>query len=212
MFHMYRIETPIRSRREMRPVSKGKKMTRIHTILLAAILLLAAGPARAQRYSVGTNAADWLSLGTMNASASVAVSRRVTLNAEARVNPWTFNTRDAETQLQNRHQTYMAGMRWWPWYVYSGWWLGAAVQYQEYNRGGIFSRSTEEGDAFGAVLSGGYTVMLHERLNLDLGAAGWFGQTAYTVYDCPRCGRISDSGQKWFVLPSEVYLSLIWIF
>lgn len=181
-------------------------------ISLSAACLSAALPARAQRFSVGTNVADWLSLGTMNASASAAVARHFTLNAEARVNPWTFNTNDSETQLQNRHQTYSIGMRWWPWYVYSGWWVGLAAQYQEYNRGGIFSRNTEEGDAFGAVLSAGYTLMLHEHLNLDIGAAGWTGQTVYTVYDCPRCGRISDSGKKWFVLPSEVYLSLIWIF
>ena len=86
------------------------------------------------------------------------------------------------------------------------------AQVEEYNRGGIFSRSTVVGDAFGAVVSGGYTLMLHESLNLDLGAAAWAGQTAYTVYDCPRCGRISDSGKKVFVLPSEVYISLVWIF
>lgn len=200
----------------MQPVfSKTTAMTHRHTLsllLLIALTLLSAPRSGAQRLSVGTNVADWLSLGTMNANASVAVARHFTLNAEARVNPWTFNSNDSETQLQNRHQTYAAGMRWWPWYVYSGWWLGLAAQYQEYNRGGIFSRSTEEGDAFGGVLSGGYTLMLHEHLNLDIGAGAWAGQTAYTVYDCPRCGRISESGKKWFVLPSEVYLSLIWIF
>ena len=180
--------------------------------LVLALTLLSETRSGAQRLSVGTNVADWLSLGTVNANASVAVARHFTINAEARVNPWTYNSKDSEAQLQNRHQTYAAGLRWWPWYVYSGWWLGLAAQYQEYNRGGIFSRSTEEGDAFGGVLSAGYTVMLHEHLNLDIGAAGWTGQTVYTVYDCPRCGRISDSGKKWFVLPSEVYLSLIWIF
>lgn len=183
-----------------------------YALALSAFLLLLSLPSSAQRFSFGTNVADWLSLGTMNASASAAVARHVTLNGEARVNPWTFNTNDGETQLQNRHQTYSAGVRWWPWYVYSGWWLGLSAQYQEYNRGGIFSRRTEEGDAFGAVLSGGYTLMLHEHLNLDMGAGGWGGQTAYTAYDCPRCGRISESGQKWFVLPAELYLSLIWIF
>ena len=181
-------------------------------VLTLALTLLSAPRSGAQRLSVGTNVADWLSLGTLNANASVAVARHFTINAEARVNPWTFNTNDSETQLQNRHQTYSAGMRWWPWYVYSGWWVGLAAQYQEYNRGGIFSRDTEEGDAFGAILGAGYTIMLHEHLNLDVGAAGWTGQTVYTVYDCPRCGRISDSGKKWFILPSEVYLSLIWVF
>ena len=176
-------------------------------LVLTFLLPLSAG---AQRFSVGTNAADWLSLGTANVSASAAVARHITLNAEARVNPWTF--RGEDRQLQNRHQTYSAGVRWWPWYIYSGWWFGLAGQYQEYNRGGIFSSTTEEGDAYGAALSAGYTVMLHEHLNLEIGASGWAGRTVYTVYDCPRCGRISDSGRKWFALPSELVLSLVWIF
>ena len=181
-------------------------------LIFAALTLFAYFPVRAQRFSVGTNVADWLSLGTMNINASVSVSRHFTVNAEARVNPWTFNANDARTQLQYRHQTYSAGFRWWPWYVYSGWWVGLAAQYQEYNRGGIFSRAAEEGDAFGAAISGGYTLMLHEHLNLDIGLGGWGGQTVYTAYDCPRCGRITSSGKKWFFLPSALYLSLIWVF
>ena len=141
-------------------------------LIILVLMFLLPFSAGAQRFSVGTNAADWLSLGT----------------------------------------TYSAGVRWWPWYIYSGWWFGLAGQYQEYNRGGIFSSTTEEGDAYGAALSAGYTVMLHEHLNLEIGAAGWAGRTVYTVYDCPRCGRISDSGRKWFALPSELVLSLVWIF
>ena len=187
-------------------------MKRSIILIVFSSLFLSVIPAGAQRLSVGTNVADWLSLGTVNASASAAVARHFTLNVEARVNPWTYNTNDAATQLQNRHQTYSAGFRWWPWYVYSGWWAGLSAQYQEYNRGGIFSRDTEEGDAYGAVLAGGYTLMLHEHLNLDIGAGVWGGQTVYTAYDCPRCGRISDSGTKFFILPSELYLSLVWIF
>ncbi len=180
--------------------------------MTAVLLLCSAHPGRAQKLSVGTNVADWLSLGTMNAEASVAVARHLTLGASARVNPWTYGADSEDRQLQNRHQTYSAGIRWWPWFVYSGWWIGAAAQYQEYNRGGIFSRETEEGDAWGGVLSGGYTLLVSKHLNLEVGAALWTGMTTYTAYDCPRCGRISAEGTKWFVLPSDVRLSLVWIF
>lgn len=177
--------------------------------LLAALLPAAC---LAQRWSVSTNAADWLTLGTLNVSGSAAVARHVTVNAEARYNPWTFNGGDAETQLQMRHQTYAAGARWWPWYVYSGWWLGSAAQYMQYNRGGVFSRDTEEGDAFGLAVSGGYTMMLHRNLNVEFGAAVWGGYTLYTSYACPRCGRVTGSGGKWFVLPSGLIASLVWVF
>ena len=176
--------------------------------LLALVPLLC----NAQKWSVGTNAADWLALGTVNANASVAAARHLTVNAEACYNPWTYNSGDPGTQLQYRHQTYALGVRWWPWYVYSGWWIGFQGQYQEYNRGGIISRDTEEGDAFGLVLSGGYTMMLHEHLNLEFGAALWGGYTMYTTYSCPKCGRVVDSGSKWFILPSGIIASLVWVF
>ena len=67
-------------------------------------------------------------------------------------------------------------------------------------------------DAYGAVLAGGYSLMLHRNLNLEFGAAFWTGRTDYTTYACPRCGRITGSGTKWFILPSSVMASLVWVF
>ena len=182
-------------------------------LIIAAIVILLPRVCSAQRWSVGTNAADWAALGTVNAEAGVAVARHVTLTASARVNPWTFREGDTERQFQTRHQTYSLGMRWWPWYVYSGWWMGAGAQYREYNRGGLFGkRETEEGDAFGASLGGGYTMMLHKHLNIEFGASLWGGYSVYTVYACPSCGRVTDSGRKWFILPSSIVTSLVWVF
>ena len=43
-------------------------------ILLVSLCLLTL-PCRAQRFSVGTNAADWMSLGTINAEASVSTPK-----------------------------------------------------------------------------------------------------------------------------------------
>ncbi|MBO6096715.1 MAG: DUF3575 domain-containing protein, partial [Bacteroidales bacterium] len=50
-------------------------------ILLISLLLCL--DAAAQRFSVGTNAVDWLSLGTMNMEASAAVSRSVSFHLGA---------------------------------------------------------------------------------------------------------------------------------
>ena len=169
-------------------------------------------PATAQQWSVGTNAVDWLNFGTLNVEASAAVAQHISVNASARYNPWTFNANDQATQLQNREQTYRLGMRWWPWHIYSGWWIGTAAQYQEYNRGGILSRETEEGDAFGLSLSAGYTLMIHRFVNLEFGAGLWGGQKAYTTFACPSCGRIMDSGRKWFMMPNDLLVSVVFIF
>lgn len=188
-------------------------MRRLRLVFISAALLLAGtGLCGAQNWSAGTNVADWLMLGTMNAEASVSVARHLTVNAGARINPWTYRENDPDSQMQMRQQTYNAGLRWWPWYVYSGWWIGAGAQYQEYNRGGLISRSTEEGDAWGGTLSGGYTMMLHKNLNVEFGASLFGGYSVYTTYACPRCGKITDAGTKWFVLPNSLIASLVWVF
>ena len=182
-----------------------------------ALIILIAGMAlsltvSAQDWSVATNLVDYVSLGTINAEASVATGRHISINASARVNPWTFHKGDPSKQMQNRHQAYCIGVRYWPWHIYSGWWFSGMAQYQEYNRGGIISQKTEEGDAFGVSVAGGYSLMVHEHLNLDFGLSVWGGQKTYITYACPSCGRITDKGSKWFVMPNELRVALQYIF
>lgn len=186
-------------------------MINVKSFLSLLIGLLVCHAASAQRWSVGMNAADLLSLGTFGVEGSVAANGHITVNAEARINPWTFN-RGKENQLQDRKQSYAVGMRWWPGTVYSGWWLGADGRYEQYNRGGIFGKSTEEGDAAGLGLSGGYSLTVAPHLNMDFGVGLWGGHTWYTTYACPTCGKVTDEGKKWFVLPSKVIMALVYVF
>ena len=183
-----------------------------HKIIITLLLAVLPVLGRAQNWSVSTNVLDYVSLGTMNAEVSAGVGRRVTIEASARVNPWTFHKGDPSRQMQNRHQTYAAGVRYWPWHIYSGWWISAALQYQEYNRGGIISQRTEEGDAYGLSPGAGYSLMLHEKLNFDFGFSFWTGQKTYITYACPSCGRIIDKGSKWFIMPNEVRVAIQYIF
>ena len=177
---------------------------------LLFFFLLLPFSAAAQRYSVGTNVVDWMTLGTLNAEASVAVARYVSVHAGAELNPWTFHAGDPDRQMQLRQNSYWAGARWWPWHVYSGWWTGADARYTVYNGGGIRQREAEEGDAFGLGLWGGYAVMLSSRWNLDLGAGFWGGWTRYKTYSCPLCGHKLDEGEKPFILPdARIALQLI---
>ena len=127
-------------------------------------------------------------------------------------NPFTFDLGEGKEDARNRQQTYLAGVRWWPWNVYSGWWLGGKMQYQEYNTGGIFSRKTREGDRYGAGVAGGYSYMLGRHLNLDFGIGLWGGMDRYSVYECPVCGVTSSSGAKFFILPSDIMVALSYVF
>lgn len=173
------------------------KKTIIILVAFCAVPFLAS----AQRFSIGSNAVDWLSLGTLNIDGSAAVSQHFSVHVGAECNPWTFKAGDAEKQFEMRHASYWAGARWWPWYTYSGWWAGANARYSVYNIGGLFSRDTEEGFAYGGGLYGGYSIMITTWLNLDLGIGVWGGYKKYTRYSCPLCGVTTEKGEGPFVLP-----------
>lgn len=163
------------------------------------------------RFAVSQNLADYLFLGTVNGDIQFAVHRFWTVQGGARYNNWTWRPRQ-DTQFESRRKTFYLGTRWWPWYTYSGWWVGAKVQYEEYNRGGLLSKTTEEGDAFGLAVGAGYCVQLTRWLNMDFGMYGWGGMTKYVTYACPYCGRRQGEGTKAFILPDEVRISLQFIF
>ena len=181
-------------------------------LLLMTFIAFISSKASAQDWSLSTNLVDYITLGTLNLEGSAATGRHITINASARVNPWIFHKCDPSKQMQNKHQTYAVGARYWPWHIYSGWWISGMAQYQEYNRGGIISDRTEEGDAFGLSVGGGYSLMIHENLNLDFGLALWGGQKSYVTYACPSCGKITDKGRKWFLMPNEIRVSIAYIF
>jgi len=180
--------------------------------IIAAILFAFAHGASAQRWSVSTNLVDWATIGTINLEGSASLAQRVSVQAGFKYNPWTFRADDPDKQFQLRQKTYYAGVRWWPWHVFSGWWMSAYGQYREYNRGGLLSRETEEGDAFGGGVSGGYALMLSESLNVEFGVGLWGGVKDYTRYSCPRCGKILDEGRKAFVEPDDIRISFVFIF
>ncbi len=166
----------------------------------------------ARRFAVSTNILGYLYLGTMNLEASYGLSQHWSLNAGAKFNPFTFKLPSDDSTMQSRQQSYELGVRLWPWHIYSGWWVAAKAKYQEYNRGGLFSSRTEEGDGVGIGFSAGYSYMLHPNLNLEFGLGLWTGVKKYTVYDCPACGLTVDSGTKGFILPNELLLSLVYVF
>lgn len=181
------------------------------TIIIIAILMLTSISASVQKWHLGTDFGTWAHLGTMNIEGGAAVSRHFSIEAAAMYNPWVFKKGNG-SQFQSKRQEYLIGTRWWPWHVYSGWWVGGAAKYREYNRGGLFRQTTEEGDAVGLGISGGYTLMLNEHLNIEFGLGAFGGWTRYTSYTCPKCGRITDSGDKWFILPDDLTIALIWVF
>lgn len=185
---------------------------KIKTFLALVAFMALSQSVRAQKFSVSTDLLGYAKLGTLNLDASYALARRWSLTAGARYNPFTFRKGDPERQFQYRQQSYSVGMRLWPWHAWSGWWFAGKLRYQEYNTGGIISARTEEGDRFGAGLYSGYTHMLSRHFNLEFGVGMWAGMSSYREYSCPVCGLTVETGTKFFLLPDDVMLSLVYVF
>ena len=187
-------------------------MKRFAIILAVAAFILPSLKSEAQTVSLSTNLLDYACLGTLNADVSYSLSRRWSVTAGARYNPFTFRKGDPDKQFQLRQQSYSLGARLWPWHIWSGWWFAGKLRYQEYNSGGIRSLETREGDRFGAGLYAGYTYMLTSHLNIEFGLGLWSGLDVYRCYSCPVCGVTLESGKTHFILPDDIMISLAYVF
>ena len=180
-------------------------------VAFALIFCVTQAQAYSNRFGLSANLLDYARLGTMNMDFSYAVSKHWSLVAGARYNPFTFR-QGMDDQFQYRQQSYFLGARFWPWHIWSGWWFAGKIRYQEYNKGGLLSPETEEGDRFGTGLYAGYTHMLTPSLNLEFGVGLWGGVALYDRYSCPSCGLTTDSGTKYFLLPDDFMISLVYVF
>ena len=176
------------------------------------------------RWAASVNAVDLGWFFTPGLELQYSLSRHITLDAAAKYNNWTFNDSDAQKRNRQARKEFSVGVRYWPWYTYSGWWLGAEGQYQEYSTrpfDNIYQK--EEGDAFGGAISGGYSLPVNAWFNIDFGLGFWLGSKSYRLYEadvaCPTCGRRVDSdgisespSKKFFFLPDEVKISAMFIF
>ncbi len=187
-------------------------MKRLFAIIFFVGLLFAL-PVNAQKYALSTNVVDWAYLGTMNLEGSMAVARHFSLHLGLRDNPWEFHQTDPDMTIHNQMRAVNLGVRYWPWYVNSGWWLALKGQCKQYSYTGIWRPAMEEGTALGGGLSAGYTLMLSRHLNMELGAGVWAGKIKdYVLYCCPVCMDIREQGPRNFVRLEDIYLSFVYVF
>lgn len=191
---------------------KTEDMKRILTLII--LIAGTATAARAQRISIEGNLADAALLGTMNAKAGIRMSEHWALGAGFRYNPWSFREDSDPRAFQDRRRTFYAGPERRPADSCGGIWMAARLQYEEYNRGGLFGRpATEEGEAWGLSFGGGYSFRLRQNLRLDTGLLFWGGVTDYVSYARPRCGRcLTADGCKGFLRYDGAVISLVYNF
>lgn len=185
-----------------------KKLLSTITVLLAIAI-----NAEAQKVALSTNAFDWAMLGTANIEAQVSAAQHISVIAGARYNPWQFETPNPHLIVQNRHTAFYAGVRIWPWYVFSGWWMEVKGQYGSFSRSGIWRPALEVGTGAGAGLGFGYTFMASKRINIDVGIGAWGGRKMERqLYDCASCLNLREEGPKNFIDLDDIKISFMYLF
>lgn len=176
------------------------------------ILSIISVSAWSQRFTVSTNVIDWANFGTVNAEFGYSVSQHVSVLAGAKYNGWDFSK--PELTKYSKNIVGYAGFRYWPWYVNSGLWFQFKGQYADYEITGTWRPAVDVGRAAGVGAAIGYTFMINEKFNIELGAGGWGGYLLeHNVYYSPvKMELRDDSGPRAFVDLDNITAALVFVF
>lgn len=141
----------------------------------------------------------------------MSLGEHFTATAGLDINPWKINTPTGYVDLMNRQYGASLGAKYWPWHVYSEWWVGTKVQYKHFKKSIKFDNNklqgseVKQGDAVGAGLSAGFSCMISEHFNVDFGVGLWGGRMLRYKY-------CDDEGPRNFISLDNVIVSLVYIF
>lgn len=162
--------------------------------------------------SVSTNILNYINFATINAEIGLSFHKNIAITLSGKYNPFVYNKHTPE-QVQNKRIAAALGIRYWPWFENSGWFLSSKLQGEVFNTGGYFlGKSATEGTRIGVGMGAGYAIMLSAHFNLEVGFGFWMGYENFTKYACPSCGKCLDEGRKMFILPNDLLLNFIYIF
>lgn len=152
------------------------------------------------RWALSLNLGDAALLGTIGVSAQWAPARHWSVESGLRFNPFSYK----DHTLFDLRQSFNAGARWWPWHVYSGWFVRSVAQVESVRRYGMEPLVPDfTGESYGLTLGGGYALLLSPHFNLEFGLGAFGGR---------RREHSSSAGYQWFVTPDALLLSLSWVF
>ncbi len=161
-------------------------------------------------FYISSNAADYANLVTLNAELGANLSTRFSFYIGAKYNPFQFGGENEVTR--NKQSAFNAGVRFWPWRTFSGWFFSAGAGFLRFNRSNYFGNETKEGDFYGFQAGVGYAYMISRHINLDFGLGFMLGPCKYTKYSCPHCGNVLDKGKKIHLEPNNILVQLSYLF
>lgn len=197
--------------------SKVKNM--LKPLALASALFMYVLPTDGQNFAVKTNLL-YDATTTINAGVEVGLSPRWTLDVSGNYNPWEFSD-----NRKWKHWLVQPEARWWMCNKFMGSFLGFHALGGQYNVGNIPSDfkflgtdfgkledSRYQGWMLGAGVTYGYdwAVANHFNIEFELGLGVVYSK--YDQFECPECGKKQGSGDHFYVGPTKVAISLVYVF
>lgn len=182
--------------------------------LVVALLFAAFSvSAMAQKVELESNAVSLIDLGTLSLEAGMSVAQHFSLHVGGKYNPWTFKLESPSLLVKDQHKVCYAGVRYWPWYVFSSWWVSMKVEYLDFLQTGVWRPAVESGRGVGVGLGVGYTKMLGEHFNLDVGIGGIGGWLfEYMLNNSQNYTSVRDSGARHFIYPDGLQVGIMYVF
>lgn len=167
---------------------------------------------KSRYWAVSTNLLDYVDLLTLNAEVQYAVDRQWSLSMQGKLNGLTLK-KGTDSEIADRKSAVSIGAKFWPWYVYSGWWFKGFVQTENFSRSNLTKKmGFHTGEAYGAGIAAGYSLILSESFNLDFGVGAWGGYRNAKAYDTiDMKGSTARQGSA-FVDLADVSVSAMFIF
>ena len=186
----------------------------IYIFVLAMMLLVSSGAAKAQDVALKTNLLGWATT-SLNAGVEVGIAEKQTAQLFATLNPWEFSG-GKKVRIWNVEPEY----RWWTCQRFGGSFFGVHALAGEYNVKnvdlpfGILPKTKSgrhyEGWYIGAGVTYGYQWLLSRHWNMEASLGIGYAYSPYKLYG--RCARCLEKNHRNYVGPTKAALSMIYIF
>jgi len=153
---------------------------------------------------------------TINLGVEFRLSKVLTLDVPVNYNPWTFSD-----NAKMKHLLVQPELRYWLYEPFNGPFFGVHAIGSLFNAGGDVTGASSiikgmkdyryQGWTTGVGVSYGYQWMLSNRFSLEATAGLGVLYLEYNKYDCEKCGRKITKESQYYVGPTKLGLSLVWM-
>ena len=188
--------------------------------ILAVTLLLTGSiqNAGAQQVALKTNLL-YDATTTPNIGMEIGTGKKHTFQVFYGLNPWKFGHGDDQKFV--KHWVVNPEYRYWFCHRFNGWFVGAHAFGGQFDAYGIkppfgwwdeLKDYRHEGWFVGGGIACGYQWILSRHWNFEASIGVGAAYIDYDKFNCGICGKKIDDGNKWYVGPTKLALSLLYMF